>query len=239
MQTKNSSPLEDCENRWCTGGNCTPLTRRFPGAARDTTLPAHSCWSLRFASLLCQNTTSSSPAIPLQAAFLDMRVGLKPVIQLFTTSAHKVIMCLCSCLSMFFCSLHFCNKAIRKKQLNAFPDLKSSFACDRWPQPWLYGVVPLRFPPAVSVPGAVPRGNGCTQQWTDTLPARCRQRSAGTAAATGSWICPKFVQVTTCHWILKGWLHTPQAELSELSFLFLFNSVSVASVIKVLPTLHL
>ena len=154
-------------------------------------------------------------------------------------------MCLCSCLSMVFCSLHFCNKTIWKKMLNGFPDFKSSFVYDRWLQPWLYSVVPLRFPPAVSVPGAVPWVNGCTQQWRDTLLAWCRQHSTGTAAVTGSWICPKFVlaavatQMTVCHGILKGWLYTPQAELPELSFIFLFNSVSVASVIKVLPTLLL
>lgn len=126
--------------------------------------------------------------------------------------------------------------------LNSFPDFKSSFVRDFWLQPWLYDVVPLRFPRAVSVPGAAPRVNGCRQQWTDRLLAWRRHHSAGTAAVTGSWIYPKFVltavatQMTACHGILKGWLYSPQAELPELSFLFLFNSVSVASVIKVLPT---
>ena len=69
--------------------------------------------------------------------------------------------------------------------------------------------------------------------------APCRYR------CTRTWICPKFVlapvatQTTACHGMLKGWLHTPQAGLAELSYLFHFKSDSVASVIKVLLTLLL
>lgn len=93
--------------------------------------------------------------------------------------------------------------------------------------------------------GGGPRGEWLHAAVGNARPGRCRQHSAGTAAVAGSCICPRFVlaaaatQMAACHGILKGWLYTPQAELPKLSFLFLFNGVSFASVIKVLPTLLL
>lgn len=152
MPNKNSSHLEDYENQRCTGGNCTPLSRRFPDVSFMTQRFQLTPAGVSGLTLQCQNVTPPQPITPLQAASPGTRIGLKPVTQLFTR-AHKVIMCLCSYLSMFFCSLRFCNKTILKKMSNSFPAFKSSFVRDGWLQPWLYGVEPSQLPPAVSVPG--------------------------------------------------------------------------------------
>lgn len=148
--------------------------------------PAHFCWSLKFGSPQWQNITSPQPVNLLQTEFLDVPIGLKLVIELFSRT-HEMIMCPCASLSIIFFFCIFILKQFERKHWVIFLILNIPLylICGCSPSfiAWFLCTSHLQF-----LCQRVPQST-----WLHTAEDRCCKHGVGTAAVTGRWICPEFM----------------------------------------------